>query len=187
MAAPATFNFSRWGVGCVVVAGFCLAYNLFISPVREHETQLRTAIAEARGQISESRYRGDAIRDLQRKAARAREELQSLDKDLPAGAPIVWIPELVKGHFGQFGFVNSNTTLNSVSDEPGLPDYQRMHWCAAVPTADVTKQARELFAAVAALDQSQPVLHVVDLEIPQEGDEAGKGIAKVHFWMLARK
>ena len=186
MKAPATFNFSRWGVAFVVV-GYCVAYYFFISPLREHETQLRTAIADERKQISESRYRIGAIQDLQRKATTARDELQSLDKDLPAGPPIVWIPRLVKGHFGQFGFANVNTTLSSVSDESRLPDYQRMDWYVAVPTADVTKEAGQLFAAVAALDQTQSVLHVIDLEIPQAGDGAGVGIAKVHFSMLARK
>ena len=187
MAGTVTFKFGRLCLGCIVVAGFWLAFDTFIRPLREHEAQLRTAITDARGQILGSRYKVDAIVDLQRKAAKARDELQSFDKDLPAGPPIVWIPQLVKGHFGQFGFANLNTTLQSASDEPGLPDYQRMHWCAAVPTPDVTKQAGDLFAAVAALDQSQPVLHVVDVEIPREGDEAGKGIAKVHFSMLARK
>jgi hypothetical protein len=187
MEGDAPFKFGRKSLGCLLLVVFGVVYYVFITPLRQREAQLRASIAVARGQITESSDKVGAIRELQRKAGKVRDELQSLDRDLPAEPPIVWIPRTVQAHFDRFGFANSNTILKSATDEPGLPGYQRMRWSVSVPTQDVKKQAASLLAAVAALDQSQPVLHVVDMEIPRDADETGKWSAKVHFTMVARK
>jgi len=62
---------------------------------------------------------------------------------------------------------------------PGLPGYQRIYWCVALPMQDVAKEIGPLLLAVANLEQTERVAHVVDVTIHADPDEPSRRTAAV--------
>lgn len=169
------------------MAGVWLISSLFTAPLRDHEGQLRSRIAELQGRISTARLEQKDIQDLETKAANVRSELQHLDGESSGNPPIVWIPELLQQHFRQFGFAELTTKVQSTEDEPEFPGYQRISWRMGLPMHNIRKEIGDLLSAVAALEQAEQIVRVDDVKIPREADKLGRNFATVSFSTLVRK
>jgi hypothetical protein len=173
----------------VALAGVWLDFRAAIAPVRERERQVRAETASLREQISDVRKTVQEIHGLEIRSASERGELNRSDSEFPAGSPVVWIPGLVKRHFGRFGFAELNTEMKDALDEPEFPEYQRIHWSTYVvlPMRDAARQIGALLLAVAELEQTERIVRLVDIAVETDADERGPRTAVITFSTLLRK
>lgn len=178
----------RWlaAGGLAVVASWTF-YAQSIAPLRQREKEARHSIAALKGQLADAREPIGAVRELEARVSRERGELNSLLKDLPAGSAMIWLPELVKGHFGSFGIAVEVVRLNTAVEEPGLPGYQRVYWSVALPIGEAARNVTGLLRAVAELEQQNSFVKVLDFSVQPNPENPGLRMGALNVAALVRK
>lgn len=178
----------RWltAGGVAVVAGWTF-YAQSIAPLRQREKEARHSIAALKVQLADARGSVAAVRELETQVSRERGEMNSLLKDLPAGSAMVWMPELVKAHFGSFGIAVEVVRLNTAVEEPGLPGYQRVYWSVALPVGEAARNVTGMLLAVAELEQQNSFLKVLDFSVQPNPENPRLRIGAVNIAALVRR
>jgi len=187
MAATSPFTRRRWLMTGLALAGLFLVYEYTIAPRRERERQVRARIACLREETSDALKRIKGLQDLELKSAGARSELNRLDSEGPAAPPLVWVPEIVKRNFSQFGFAELKVWARNTSDEPQLPGYRRTFWCINVTMQNVPQQMSGLLLAIAQLEEKERMVRVADIAIDAGAGAPGPRTAVINISTLLRE
>ena len=167
-----------WFGACVVIAG-SICFEQMIAPLKKAGEEISRQADEASVQIEEVRNKIDSLRLLESKASAAVEELEEINQQLPAGSPLVWIPDRLTKHFQQFEFAAPLARLASAQAEPEMRGFQRIYWSVGLPLASAKRPLDKVLFAAAELERNDPFFHVVDLSILPNLEHPGERIAVV--------
>jgi Tfp pilus assembly protein PilO len=159
----------RWATASVaLLGGLWLGYSVAILPLQRREQQSLGKLADLRERIQATRKTIQEVKQQEQATASSRAELDRLERELPTGSALAWFPVRMKQHFDRFGLSDSVTRLNTSLDEPNMPGYQRTYWAVDLPMQGSAKDFSSLLIAVAELEESDPIIEVLDLSIRRE-------------------
>ncbi len=171
----------------VVALGARSGYKHFILPLEIHEVELANQTTATRERTEEARRTIKEIRAKEHDAELARTELGRLENRLPSGSAMVWLPELVKAHFGGFGIAVPLIRLNTSRDEPELPGYCRGYWSVALPVDGTGQNIPTLLLAMAELEQQNSFIRVLDFAIRTNPERPNGRVASLNVAVLFPK
>ncbi len=163
-----------------------LMYSLSIVPLQRRATEFQHTAADLRGRIASARRTIQEAKAQEHAVASARAELQRFQRDLPTGSAMAWFPSRMKRHFDNLGIPDSATRLNTALNEPDLPDYERSYWAVDLPIQGNAAGISNLLIAVAALEEAESLVKVIDLAIRQD-DDSGRRTAVINVTTLVRR
>ncbi len=171
----------------IVATGAWGGYKYFVLPLEMRDAELADQTAVMRERTAGARR---TIREIQAKenaAAAASIELGRLEKRLPAGAAMVWLPELLKTHFGGFGIAVPLVRFNTTQDEPELPGYSRGFWSVALPIDAAGQNIPKLLLAVTELEQQNSFVNLLDFAVRPDPEHPSGRVASINVSVLFRK
>lgn len=169
-----------------LVAGWWF-YRSAIAPQRERESEMRRSVAALKAQIASGRRVIGEIQELETRLTRERRELASERGDLPAGSAMIWLPELVKEHFGRLGITVWLVRLNTTQEQANIPGYDRAFWSVALPVKEKGREVAKLLRAVADLERQNFFIRVLDFVIRPDPENPDGPVASMNLTALVRK
>jgi hypothetical protein len=138
-------------------------FSFFLGPLnRSRETALKS-ITDTQAKIDSSKSEMKKASNLERQAAEATARYAILQSMTPEGAPIAWFPPRIKAHFASQQIDKASARMEQTGPykEPELADWRRFSWIIDLPQSDFASLGK----AVAALENSEPLLAVTKLQI----------------------
>jgi hypothetical protein len=162
-------------------------YTHFVLPPKKQAAEFTTQADAMRARTEAARRTISEIHAKEPDADLANAELGKLDGQLPSGAAMIWLPELLKTHFGGFGITVPLIRLNTIQDDPELAGYSRGYWSLAVPIDGESRNTPTLLLAVAELEQQSTFLKVLDFDIRPNPEQPDGRLASLNVSVLFRK
>jgi hypothetical protein len=88
---------------------------------------------------------------------------------IPEGSPLAWFPPRVADYFKKQGIDKVGARPNSDAVDKELTTYRKLNWGVEIPRCDFMPFG----AAVADLENGEPLLEIQALEIEVSRDEVG--------------
>jgi hypothetical protein len=179
-------------LGLIATCGLALAvaweyHGEFIAPLRQREAETQREIADLSERLADARTTMAGIQAQEKDADRVRSELERLREELPKGAAMVALPEMVKGHFAKSGINVPLIRLNTTQDCPDLPGYAHGYWSVALPIGDAGPKVTAMLLAVAELEQRDPFLRVLEFAIRTDPENPGGRMGSLNLGTVIRK
>ena len=152
-----------FAVGAALV--FLCLYNQWIAPLKRSEDDSRRKLLELEQSLEGARKITHRAVEVEQETAYARGELNAFHGDRRKGSALVWLPDMVKEHFKQFGLAVSIIRLNAVQEEAELPGYSRVYWGIGLPVENAGKSISSLLLAVTDIESQHQYLKVLDFSI----------------------
>lgn len=163
------------------------ACGQLVAPSIEREKADRSAITSLQERIERARIAIREVQALESGSAAVHATVAQLEKEMPAQAAKVGLPELVKQQFGEFGLSVAIVRMNAVREEPVLPGYSRGFWSVAVPIQEGDHSAAGSLLAAAEFEQRHPFVKVVDFAIRPDPENPSRRIALLNVAALIRQ
>ena len=155
------------GMGFVVL--LYVYFSFFLGPLNSSRDTMLGQIADLQGKVAGSKAELSKTSNLEKQAETATTRFAALKSLSPEGAPIAWFPPRMKAFFANQGIDKASARLdNSVAyKEAELADWMRYNWFIEIPQADYSTLGK----AVAALENSEPLLSITRINIKGQTDD----------------
>lgn len=188
MGSPKNQMLLGWlAVGALSLAAGRVFYVQSIAPLRQREAVALREVAELRQRVDGARETIKETIAQERATGKALGEVDRLRGDVPAGSAMLWLPELVRIHFARSGFAVTVVRLNTVVEEPELPDYSRGYWSVGLPVDEDPKKVTELLLAVAEIEPLNTFVRVLDFAIRADPEDPVRRVGLLNVAALIRK
>ena len=179
-------------LGLIATCGLALAVaweyqGRFIAPLKQREAETLREVEDLSERLAGARTTMAEIQAQEHDADRVRSELERLREELPKGAAMVGLPEMVKEHFAKSGVSVPLIRLNTTQDFPDLPGYAHGYWSVALPIGDAGPKVTTMLLAVADLEQQDPFLRVLEFAIRPDPEKAGGWMGSLNLGTVIRK
>ena len=171
---------------CLALAAGQVFYNMQIAPLREQERAARRICASLQGRLTEAGGVIHEVDALGEQVNRARSEIEALHARQPSGPTLVWFPAQMRKHFSTLG-IEAVTRLNTMTQEPGLPTFERAHWAVELPVGKTMADFRSTCLAIAEIEPLDPAVRVLDAAIRPDTDDPTRRIAVINVSVLSKK
>lgn len=176
-----------WVTGGVMAMAAWLYYRDTLVPVQERGRALVEQIRDLDRRVNEARNLLRECQALEAETANARVAVHRLERDLPSGSALFWVPARLKEHFRRFGFAEPLARLNSTVEDPDLPGYQRIFWTIGLPVDYDSKNLGAVMLAVADLEQTDRVARVIDVTIQPDPENSRRRDAAITVVSLVKQ
>ncbi len=187
MKAPTVRSRILMGLLVVTVSGAawwrCTAS---IAPFGQREAKDQAESAGLRERLEKMQAVIREVGILEQTAGNARQQIASLQVEIPAGPASVWLPEQVKKHFARFGLTEAVVRMTTVQEVPDLPDHRRGYWSVALPIGDASYKAVGAFVAVAEFEEQHPLIKVLDFGIRPDSENPQSRVVLLNLKALVR-
>ena len=118
-------------------------------------------IASANGQIAK-------VKTYETQSPEAMRIVKQVEAMIPEGSPVAWFPPKLSEFFKKSGIDKVTARVNNESLDKDYAGYRRVNWGVELPRVDFMAFA----AAIADLENEEPLLEIQSLEIEAGRDEA---------------
>ncbi len=158
-------------LGLSVIGFFVLVYvyfSLFLGPLNQRRAAMLTKIDQVQQKIGSSKTEMMKATTLERQASAATSRFAALKALSPEGAPIAWFPPRMKAFFAtqHIDKVTARLENSAPYKEPELSGWTKFNWFIDLPQTDFAGFGQ----AVAALENSEPLLSIAKLNIKTVAD-----------------
>ena len=138
-------------------------FNFFLGPLNRSRETMTATIAGLQAQTASSKTEMKKTANLEIQAKEATGRYEALKRMTADGAPIAWFPPKMRTFFGTQGIEKVTARLESSGDfkQPEMADWIKDTWAIELPQSDY----RDLGKAIAALENSEPLLAVQQVSI----------------------
>ena len=179
--------FRRLLPACVMLAAAWIFYTWWIAPLRKAEKQATEKIERLHGLLVDAHREVKDVQALEAELGRRRITHYRAAGDLPRGSAMAWIPDRLKQYFSRLGFNECTAQFNTSVDEPALSGYARTYWAVSLPIHDPVRDVGSFLAAVGQLEQTDPLIRVMDVAIGPDLHDPNRRTGVVNVGALARK
>jgi hypothetical protein len=170
-------------LGGMIVVGVIYAYFEFLlGPVSRAESAAVKSAAALDPKIEEAKLQIAKTEALKKRAPEAQKFMKQIISTIPEGSPIVWFPQRVSEIFKKHGVEKVACRSNTDVPEKNLPGFKRLTWGLEAPKVDFLAFG----AAVAALENSEPLVEIQSFEIEANRDDVGVQRAALGLHNLIR-
>lgn len=158
-------------LGLSVLGFFGLVYvyfTFFLGPLNNSRAKMLSDIEDLQRKIGSSKSEMMKASTLERQASAATGRFAALKALSPEGAPIAWFPPRMRAFFANQGVDKVTARLENSAPfkDAELAEWVKYNWILEVPQTDFTA----LGQSVAALENSEPLLSIVKLNIKALAD-----------------
>lgn len=170
---PAKFNKDQVQKIVLSAIGFVgliyVYFTFFLGPLNKSRANADATIADLQSKIASSKSEMAKANSLEERAAVATGRFAALKAMSPEGAPIAWFPPRIKVLFANEDIEKVTVRLeNSVPfKQPEMEEWSHYNWLMDLPQTDYATVGK----AIAALENSEPLLAVTRITIKAVGDE----------------
>ena len=158
----------KLALSALLLAGLLYCYfALMLAPLSASEVKAKKEMAALEPQIAEAKKQLQKTAQIEKQAPASQALLADMKSRFPEGAPIAWFPPRVADFFKRQGIDRAMTHYNSESPEKDLPGFRRMIWAVDLPKVEFVS----LGAALAALENEEPLLQVTNVTVETNKDE----------------
>ena len=163
-------EFKKIGLCAVMLVGVMYAFFVFLlQPLGRKIETTKNSVVEIENQIDRANKQIRKARQVETKADEAQRTLDYLARYSPDGAPIAWFPPRMTAFFGRHKIRPVSTRLSTGgggSFEPELEAFERRHWSIEMPKVAFFTLGK----AIAALENEEPLVEIVGLDIESSGE-----------------
>ena len=158
----------KLALSALLLAGLLYCYfALLLAPLSATEVKARKEMATLEPQIAEAKKQIQKAGQIEKQAPASQALLAGLKSRIPEGAPIAWFPPRIADFFKRQGIDRAMTRYNAESLEKDLPGFRRLTWAVDLPKVEFVS----LGAALAALENEEPLLQVTTVSVEANKDE----------------
>ena len=128
---------------------------------RDNTSGLEPQIDAAKGQITKTQ-------SLEKQSPDTMRVVKQVEAMIPDGAPVAWFPPRLSDFFKKNGIDKVTARVNNESLDKDYEGYRRVNWGVELPRVDFISFS----AAVADLENEEPLLEIQSIEIEAARDEA---------------
>lgn len=148
-------------------------FNFFLGPLNRSRAAMERSIGDLQQKIGTSNSEMARAKNLESEAGSATARYAALQALSPEGAPIAWFPPRMKSFFAneKIDKAVAKPEANGVAasfKQPELADWGNYTWQIEVPQVDFNALGR----AIAALENSEPLLSITKLNLKSGTDDA---------------
>jgi hypothetical protein len=155
-------------LGAMLLIGVIYGFITFlINPVqfesalnKQKMEALEPKILAAKAQIAKTKA-------LEAKLPEAAKLTNQVNAMIPEGSPVAWFPPRISEYFKRQGVEKATARQNGPHVEKELPGYQRLNWGVDLPRVEFG----QLAAAMAEMENGEPLLEIQSLDIESNRDE----------------
>lgn len=156
-------------LGVLMMIGVVYSYfDFLLGPVQRggavaysNMDGLDPQIASANGQIAK-------VKTYETQSPEAMRIVKQVEAMIPEGSPVAWFPPKLSEFFKKSGIDKVTARVNNESLDKDYAGYRRVNWGVELPRVDFMAFA----AAIADLENEEPLLEIQSLEIEAGRDEA---------------
>lgn len=156
-------------LGALMMIGVVYSYfDFLLGPIKggravanTNMDNLEPQIAAASGQIAKSKT-------IETQSPEAMRIVKQVEMMIPEGSPVAWFPPKLGDFFKKHGIDKVTARVNNESLDKDYAGYRRVNWGVELPRVDFISFA----AAIADLENEEPLLEIQSLEIEAGRDEA---------------
>ncbi len=155
--------------GLGFIALIYVYFTFFLGPLNKGRTTAEATMNDLNAKLASSKTEMEKARTLAQRAGVATSRFAALKAMSPDGAPIAWFPPRLKTLFAnqQIDRATARLESNEPFKEPEMADWNRYKWIIDLPQSDFVT----LGQALAALENSEPLLAIQKLNIKAVGDD----------------
>ena len=144
-------------------------FTFFLGPLARSRENALAQINDRQSKLDTSKAEIDKAAKLEKVAKNAAARFESMKKFYPEGAPIAWFPPRTKAFFASQKIDKANAKLEGTTgfSERELSSWIRYNWVIDLPHTDY----KELGHAIAALENSEPLMAIRRLSIQASRDQ----------------
>jgi hypothetical protein len=152
-----------------LIALIYVYFTFFIGPLNKSRGAVENKIAEVENKIAASKSELSKAARLEENARGAINRNTAIRALIPEGAPIAWFPPRMRTFFANQQIDKATARLEATAPvaEKELENWMRYVWVIDLPQTDFAL----LGHAIAALENSEPLLAITKLRIHAGGDE----------------
>jgi len=172
--------------GICLLAGLYGYFALLLGPLSAREKKAEKLSAELAPKIQAANTqikRTKAMESGDPNAEAVRSALEMMQKQIPGGAAIVWLPQRYSEFFSRHGIAKSHFNQGRDEDLSLLKDFRKTSWTVDLPEVEFPKFA----AAVAALENEQALIQIQTVRLDTKPDDVERQSVTVQFSTLAKK
>ncbi len=123
------------------------------------------------------------VKTVEAQSPEAKRIVRQVEAMIPDGSPVAWFPPRMNEFFKKNGIDKVVARMNNDSLDKDYPGYRRVNWGVELPRVDFMPFA----AAIADLENTEPLLEIQSLEIEAGRDEAQMQRASLVLSNLVRQ
>lgn len=144
-------------------------FTLLLGPLSKRQEVSQKSIEALGPIIAAAKAQIARTADVERAAPANMEATRQVTAMIPEGSPVAWFPPRVGDFFRQHGLEKSSTRLAGEIVEKEMVGFRRMSWSIDLPKVAFIPFA----AAVASLENEEPLLEISGLQIESGRDDIG--------------
>jgi hypothetical protein len=155
------------------VALLYVYFSFFLGPLNRSRAGMQQTMSGLQEKLANSKGELQRAASLETEATAATTRYAALQALSPEGAPIAWFPPRMKAFFANQQIDKVTARLDSAGvavayKQPELDDWAKYTWLIDLPVTDFAVAGR----AIAALENTEPLLAVSKLSIRDGGENA---------------
>lgn len=159
-------------LGALMLVGVIYGYfNVLLGPAKMQQANAEKSIAALKPQIDEAKKQIKTTQDLEAEAPKSQALINQINTMIPDGSPVSWFPPRVVEFFKHHKIekIADPRMIGDPVPEKDLPGYRRLTWMLDLPHVEFVPLA----AALADLENSEPLLEINKIEIGSNREETG--------------
>jgi hypothetical protein len=144
-------------------------FSFFLGPLNKSRDSMLASINDLQKKVAGSKNEMTKASNLEKQASTATTRFAALKALSPEGAPIAWFPPRIKVFFAnqQIDKATARLENSSAYKDADLSGWMRYSWFLDLPQTDFSTTG----LAIAALENSEPLLSITHLNIHAIGDD----------------
>lgn len=156
-------------LGALMMVGVVYSYfDMLLGPLQQAREVANKNLNGLEPQIATANAQIASAKNVEAKAPDTTKLLVQVQGMIPEGSPVAWFPPRLSEFFKKHGIDKVNARVISDSLDKDYPGFRRVSWGIDLPRVDFLPFA----AAIAALENEEPLLQIQSLELEAGRDEA---------------
>lgn len=155
-------------LGGLLLLGVVYSYfDMLLGPLMKRAELTQTAIVSLGPEIANAKAQIAKTEQLEKDTPKLVMPMRQAEAMIPEGAPVAWFPTRITDFFKKQGIDRATTRMNNETPEKELPGFRRIAWGVDLPKVDFPVFGQ----AVAALENSEPLLEITAVQIDSSRDD----------------
>ncbi len=149
-------------LGALLLLGVVYSYfDLLLGPLTKRAEVTQAGIVSLGPEIANAKEQIAKTEQLEKDTPKLTLPMRQAEAMIPEGAPVAWFPTRMTDFFKKQGIDRASTRMTNETPVKELPGFRRIAWGVDLPKVDFAVFGQ----AVAALENSEPLLEITGLQI----------------------